>query len=177
MCACNLLKMHGFQTVGRFKDDNEEDFYENGSNMQWISILWFTGTVCLLVEGLPNCHHQCGCHQHFFSSSLYQIFPQEMYIARSALVTGAKGPGHDSVLCCHRRLPPSFLSPKTLQHYKCSGLNQVYFTRSLIINAFFVSSPGFKKNLEYSEVLHHNFTQCICTGHTGIGHSLSLYIL
>ena len=36
----------------------------------------------------------------------------------------------------------SFSSAKTLQHFKRTGLNQVYFTRSLIINTFFASLPG-----------------------------------
>ena len=31
-------------------------------------------------------------------------------------------------------------------------------------------------NQEYVEVLHHSFKQCVCTGHTGVGHSLSIYI-
>ena len=49
-----------------------------------------------------------------------------------------QGTRNDSV----HRLPPSFLSAKTLQHCKHTGLNQAYFTRSLIINTFFASLPG-----------------------------------
>ena len=26
-------------------------------------------------------------------------------------------------------------------------------------------------------MLHYNFTQCVCTGHTGAGHSPSVYVL
>ena len=77
------------------------------------------------------------------------------------------------------RVPPSFLSAKTLQHCKHTGLNQAYFTRSLIINTFFASLTGvnfIRKKQEYAEVLRHYFTQCVCTGHTGVGHSLSIYI-
>ena len=85
------------------------------------------------------------------------------------------------VLCRRHQLPSFFLSAKSLQHYKCSGLNQAYFARPLMINTFFVSSPGvnfIRENREYAEVLHHNFTQCVCTGHTGVGHSLFLlYIM
>ena len=49
-----------------------------------------------------------------------------------------QGTRNDSI----HRLPPSFLSAKTLQHCKHTGLNQAYFTRSLIINTFFASLPG-----------------------------------
>ena len=84
-----------------------------------------------------------------------------------------QGTRNDSV----HRFPPSFLSAKTLlQDYKRTGLNQAYFTRSLIINTFFASSPGVNFIQEYAEVLHHYFTQCVCTGHTGVGYSLSVYI-
>ena len=78
------------------------------------------------------------------------------------------------------RVPPSFLSAKTLQHCKHTGLNQAYFTRPLIINTFFASLPGvnfIRKKARVCEVLRHYFTQCVCTGHTGVGHSLSIYIL
>ena len=87
-----------------------------------------------------------------------------------------QGIRNDSV----HRLPPSFLSAKTLQHCKHIGLNQAYFTRSLIINTFFASLPGvnfIRKKQEYAEVLRHYFTQCVCTVHTGVGHSLSICIL
>ena len=33
-----------------------------------------------------------------------------------------------------------------------------------------------KSKQKYAEMLHHNFTQCVCTGHTGVGHSHSVYI-
>ena len=49
-----------------------------------------------------------------------------------------QGTRNDSI----HRVPPSFLSAKTLQHCKHTGLNQAYFTRSLIINTFFASLPG-----------------------------------
>ena len=49
-----------------------------------------------------------------------------------------QGTRNDSI----HRVPPSFLSTKTLQHCKHTGLNQAYFTRSLIINTFFASLPG-----------------------------------
>ena len=49
-----------------------------------------------------------------------------------------QGTRNDSI----HRVPPSFLSAKTLQHCKHTGLNQVYFTRSLIINTSFASLPG-----------------------------------
>ena len=49
-----------------------------------------------------------------------------------------QGTRNDSI----HRVPPSFLSAKTLQHCKHIGLNQAYFTRSLIINTFFASLPG-----------------------------------
>ena len=78
------------------------------------------------------------------------------------------------------RVPPSFLTAKTLQHCKHTGLNQAYFTRPLIINTFFASLPGvnfIRRKARVCKVLHHYFTQCVCTGHTGIGHSLSIYIL
>ena len=84
-----------------------------------------------------------------------------------------QGTRNDSV----HQLPPSFLSAKTLlQDYKRTGLNQVYFTRSLIINTFFASSPGVNFIQEYAEVLHHYSTQCVCTGHTGVGYSPYIYI-
>ena len=86
-----------------------------------------------------------------------------------------QGTRNDSI----HRVPPSFLSTKTLQHCKHTGLNQAYFTRSLIINTFFASLPGvnfIRKKQEYAEVLRHYFTQCVCTGHTGFGHSLSIYM-
>ena len=99
-------------------------------------------------------------------------------IATSALANSAEDPGHSKRF--NSSSPPSFLSAKTLQHCKHTGLNQAYFTRSLIINTSFASSPGvnfIRKKQEYAEVLRHYFTQCVCTGHTGIGHSLSIYIL
>ena len=34
-----------------------------------------------------------------------------------------------------------------------------------------------EKRQEYVEVLRHYFTQCVCTGHAGIGHSLRIYIM
>ena len=34
-----------------------------------------------------------------------------------------------------------------------------------------------KNKQEYTEMLHHNFMQCVCTGHTDIGHSLLIYIM
>ena len=49
-----------------------------------------------------------------------------------------QGTRNDSI----HRVPPSFLSAKTVQHCKHTGLNQAYFTRSLIINTFFASLPG-----------------------------------
>ena len=49
-----------------------------------------------------------------------------------------QGTRNDSI----HQIPPSFLSAKTLQHCKHTGLNQAYFTRSLIINTFFASLPG-----------------------------------
>ena len=49
-----------------------------------------------------------------------------------------QGTRNDSI----HQVPPSFLSAKTLQHCKHTGLNQAYFTRSLIINTFFASLPG-----------------------------------
>ena len=87
-----------------------------------------------------------------------------------------KGTRNDSV----HRLPPSFLSAKTLlQDYKRTGLNQAYFTRSLIINTFFASSPGVNFIQEYAEVLHHYFRQCVCL-YTVYGRlilSLRIYIM
>ena len=77
------------------------------------------------------------------------------------------------------RVPPSFLTAKTLQHCKHTGLNQAYFTRPLIINTFFASLPGvnfMRKKARVCEVLCHYFTQCVCTGHMGVGHSLSVYV-
>ena len=85
-----------------------------------------------------------------------------------------QGTRNDSI----HRVPPSFLSAKTLQHCKHIGLNQAYFTRSLIINTFFASLPGvnfIRKKQEYAEVLRHYFTQCVCTGHMGVGHSPYIY--
>ena len=100
-------------------------------------------------------------------------------IAISALANGAEGPGHSKRF--NSSCPAIFpYSAKTLQHCKHTGLNQAYFTRSLIINTFFASLPGvnfIRKKQEYAEVLRHYFTQCVCTGHTGVGHSLSVYIL
>ena len=61
-------------------------------------------------------------------------------IATSALANSAEGPGHSKRF--NSSSPPSFLSAKTLQHCKHTGLNQAYFTRSLIINTSFASSPG-----------------------------------
>ena len=61
-------------------------------------------------------------------------------IATSALANSAEGPGHSKRF--NSSSPPSFLSAKTLQHCKHTGLNQAYFTRSLIINTSFVSWPG-----------------------------------
>ena len=49
-----------------------------------------------------------------------------------------QGTRNDSI----HQVPPSFLSAKTLQHCRHTGLNQAYFTRSLIINTFFASLPG-----------------------------------
>ena len=52
------------------------------------------------------------------------------------------------------RVPPSFLTAKTLQHCKHTGLNQAYFTRPLIINTFFASLPGvnfIRKKQEYAK--------------------------
>ena len=54
------------------------------------------------------------------------------------MVPKVQGTRNDSI----HRVPPSFLSAKTLQHCKHIGLNQAYFTRSLIINTFFASLPG-----------------------------------
>ena len=61
-------------------------------------------------------------------------------IATLALQMAPKvqGTRNDSI----HQVPPSFLSAKTLQHCKHTGLNQAYFTRSLIINTFFASLPG-----------------------------------
>ena len=54
------------------------------------------------------------------------------------MASKVQGTRNDSI----HRVPPSFLSAKTLQHCKHTGLNQAYFKRSLIINTFFASLPG-----------------------------------
>ena len=54
------------------------------------------------------------------------------------MVPKVQGTRNDSI----HQVPPSCLSAKTLQHCKHTGLNQAYFTRSLIINTFFASLPG-----------------------------------
>ena len=61
-----------------------------------------------------------------------------------------QGTRNDSI----HRVPPSFLTAKTLQLCKHTGLNQAYFTRPLIINTFFASLPGvnfIRKKQEYAK--------------------------
>lgn len=40
-----------------------------------------------------------------------------------------------------------------------------------IINTFFANSPDVNYKQEYEEMLNCDFTQCVFTGHKGVGHS------
>ena len=51
-------------------------------------------------------------------------------------------------------------------------------TQCLFINTSFVNLQALllsENKQEYMEILHHNFMQCVCTGHMNIEHILSLH--